>query len=158
MRTLMQAVATCPQNPEAIRLLGEALAEQGDAEGAKADYRRLEQLAASFPRIYDRHWVLFLADHGRDLDAALALARKDLQLRQDVLAHDTPAWVCHKKGMVDEAEREMAKALSQGMKSAPLYHHAGVIAKASGDQDKAEAFFAIAKSLNPYLMKAAKVD
>ena len=101
MRTLMQAVATCPQNPEAIRLLGEALAEQGDAEGAKADYRRLEQLAASFPRIYDRHWVLFLADHGRDLDAALALARKDLQLRQDVLAHDTPAWVCHKKGMVD---------------------------------------------------------
>jgi tetratricopeptide (TPR) repeat protein len=151
-----KAVAACPQNPEAIRLLGEALEEQGDTEGARTEFRRLERLAASFPRIYDRHWILFCADRERDLDAALALARKDLELRQDVLAHDTLAWVCYKKGLLDEAEGEMAKALSRGLQTAQIYHHAGAIAKASGELMRAEAYFSVAKRLNPYLAKSVR--
>jgi hypothetical protein len=36
-------------------------------------YQLLAQLARSFPRIYDRNWILFCADHKRELNTALAL-------------------------------------------------------------------------------------
>jgi tetratricopeptide (TPR) repeat protein len=101
---------------------------------------------------------MFCADQGRDLDAALELARKDLELRSDVFAHDTLAWVYYKKGQIAEADQEMGKALSRGTQTAPPYYHDGMIAKASGDQDRAATFFSIARRLNPYLMKAAKLD
>ncbi|MEJ7639296.1 MAG: hypothetical protein WKF75_15295, partial [Singulisphaera sp.] len=114
-------------------------------------------LAHSFPRIYDRHWVLFCADTGRELDEALALARKDLELRQDVHAFDTLAWVCFKKGLQREAESTMPKALARGTQDASLFHHAGLIARAGGDRAKAEQYLTRARTLNPDLMKAEDV-
>ena len=153
-----KAVNACPQNPEAIRLLAESLSELGDAKGSQEQNDRLASLCRSFPRIYDRHWVMFLADQGRDLDEALALAKKDLELRRDLFGYDALAWVCFKKGALPEAEKAMAKALGHGTQAAPLYYHAGMIAKASGDADRAEAFFSHARKLNPSLMKSVKLD
>ncbi len=153
-----KAVDACPQNPEAIRLLAESLKELGDTKGGEAQIDRLASLCRSFPRIYDRHWIMFLADQGRDLDEALAMAKKDLQLRQDVFGYDTLAWVLFKKGALPEAEKAMAKALAHGTQAAPLYYHAGMIAKAGGDADRAEAFLTHARKLNPYLMKSVKED
>ena len=152
-----EAIAACPQNPEILRLLGDAYAELGKAEEAEEQYRLLKELARSFPRIYDRHWVLFCADTGRELDEALALARKDLELRQDVHAFDTLAWVCFKKGLQREAEATMPKALARGTQDASLFHHAGLIARAGGDRAEAEEHLARARALNPYLMKAEDV-
>ena len=102
----------------------------GGPREAEQQYHLLEQLAHSFPRIYDRHWALFCADKGRQLDDALTLARKDLELRQDLHAYDTLAWVCFKKGLQKEAEAAMEKALSQGTAEAPLLYHAAMIARA----------------------------
>jgi tetratricopeptide (TPR) repeat protein len=109
-----KAIETSPQNPEAFKILGDAYAELGQTSKAEQKYQLLEQLAHSFPRIYDRHWALFCADKGSKLDHALTLARKDLELRQDLHAYDTLAWVCFKKGLQKEAEAAMEKALSQG--------------------------------------------
>jgi tetratricopeptide (TPR) repeat protein len=141
-----------------MRSAADALAKLGDRERAKEQVRALESLCRSFPRIYDRHWVLFCADENRDLDAALELARKDLELRQDVFAYDTLAWVCFKKGLMSEAEQHMAKALSRGTQSALLYFHAGTIARGRGDSARARSYFEHARSLNEYLMKDVKVD
>jgi len=151
-----KAIAIAPQNPEALKLIGEAHAARGETEAAEREFKRLETLAHSFPRIYDRHWALFCADHGRDLDQALALARKDLELRKDIHGHDALAWVAFKNGLQAEAEAAMKLALARGTEEAPLFHHAGVIARAGGDPDRAEGFFAKARALNPYLMKAAE--
>ena len=150
-----KALAISSQNPEALRLLGEAFAGMGKAREADEQFRLLRELAHSFPRIYDRHWILFLADEGRDLDEALALARKDLQLRHDIHAHDTLAWACFKKGLLDEAGREMALAMARGTQEASLFLHAGTIARAQGDPARAEALLARARTLNPYSMKPA---
>ena len=109
-----KALAIGPQNPEARRLLGDAYAGMGKTREADEQFRLLRELAHSFPRIYDRHWILFLADEGRDLDEALALARKDLELRRDFGAHDALAWACFKKGLIDEAAAEMALAMARG--------------------------------------------
>jgi tetratricopeptide (TPR) repeat protein len=152
-----EALAACPQNPEILRLLGDAYAELGKADEAERHYRLLKELAHSFPRIYDRHWALFCADTGRDLDEALALARKDLELRQDVHAYDTLAWASYKKGLLREAESAMQEALARGTQDASLFHHAGVIARAVGDLAEAESYDTRARALNPYLMKAEEV-
>jgi tetratricopeptide (TPR) repeat protein len=144
-----KAVETSPQNPEAFKILGDAYAELGRTADAEQQYQLLEQLAHSFPRIYDRHWALFCADRGRYLDEALALARKDLELRRDVHAYDTLAWVCFKKGLQEEAEAAMQKALAQGTADAPLLYHAAMIARSGGDQDRAKTYFARARAINP---------
>ena len=144
-----KAVESSPQNPEAFRILGDAYMALGRTADAEKQYQLLEQLAHSFPRIYDRHWALFCADKGRQLDKALSLARNDLALRQDVHAYDTLAWVCFKKGLQKEAETAMAKALAQRTAEAPLLYHAAMIAHAGGDQVRANAYIARVQAINP---------
>ena len=144
-----KAVETSPQNPEAFAILGNAYAALGRTADAEQQYQLLEQLAHSFPRIYDRHWALFCADKGRRLDEALTLARNDLELRRDIHAYDTLAWVCFKKGLQKDAEAAMEKALAQGTAEAPLLYHAGMITRAGGDQARANAYFARARAINP---------
>lgn len=149
-----KALRLSAQNPEALRLAGEAYAAMGQDQEAQRQDRLLEELAHSFPSIYDRHWARFCADRGRNLDEALTLARRDLELRRDVLAYDTLAWVCFKKGLLEEAAATMHKALASGIQDAELFQHAGAIAQATGDHRQAETAFARARSLNPHLMKA----
>jgi tetratricopeptide (TPR) repeat protein len=148
-----KAIETSPQNPEAFKILGDAYGELGRTSEAEQQYHLLDQLAHSFPRIYDRHWALFCADKGRQLDDALTLARRDLELRHDLHAYDTLAWVCFKKGLQKEAEAAMETALSQGTAEAPLLYHAAMIARAGADQPRAEKYFARVRSLNPMFMK-----
>jgi tetratricopeptide (TPR) repeat protein len=150
-----KAIDTSPQNPEAFKITGDAYAELGRTAESDQQYLLLEQLAHSFPRIYDRHWALFCADNGRNLDDALTLARKDLELRQDVHAYDTLAWVSLKKGLRTEASAAMENALSQGTAEAPLLYHAAIIAHAGGDHARADQFFARARSVNPIFMQGA---
>ncbi len=145
-----KAVAIAPQNPEALKLLGDAHAALGREAEAGRHYQLLKDLAHSFPRIYDRHWALFCAENGRDLDEALALARKDLELRRDIHAFDTLAWVCFQKGMLPEAEAAMKSALARGTREATLLYHAGMIARASGDLARAKDGFTRARATNPH--------
>ena len=104
-----KAIEICAQNPETLKLMGEAYAALGQTVLAERHYRLLQDLAHSFPRIYDRHWALFCADSGQHLDEALSVARKDLELRKDIHGYDTLAWVCFKKGLQTEAETAMEK-------------------------------------------------
>ena len=149
-----KAVETSSENPEALRLLGEALENLGDAEGADRAFDRLRGLCHSFPRIYDRHWALFCADRGLDLDEALELARDDLQLRHDVHAHDTLAWVSFKKGLQEIAETEMDLALGLGTVDASMLQHAATITRAAGDDQRAARLSAEVRAMNPYLADA----
>ncbi len=150
------AIKLAPQNPEALKLAGDAYAAMGKTQQADEQFKALRDLAHSFPRIYDRHWVMFCCDTDQNLDEALALARKDLELRHDFQGHETLAWACYKKGLLEEADREMTLALARGTQQAPLMYHASVIAKARGDEAKAKAFMDKAQTLNPYLVKAAE--
>src|SRR5262249_31014193 len=146
-----KAIAISPQNPEAWKLRGDAYAALGKTSEAERQYDRLRELAHSFPRIYDRHWALFCADAERSLDEALALARKDLELRRDVHAYDTLAWVCCKKGLLAEADQAIRQALARGTQDASLFYHAGMIARALGDGARAESFFERSRAANPYV-------
>jgi tetratricopeptide (TPR) repeat protein len=146
----LQAVEVSPQNPTAIKVLVDAYAALSQNEEADRQRQRLKELVHSFPRIYDRNWARFCADNGRDLDEALALARKDLLLRHDLEAYDTLAWVCFKTGLLAEAESAMQKALVRGTRNATLLYHAGMIARAGGDIGRAKDYFCRARDINPH--------
>jgi len=150
-----RAVEASSQDPEALALLAEAFAKLGQKDEAERRIRQLEELAHSFPRIYDRHWALFCADNDRNLDEALALARKDLELRQDAGAHDALAWTAFKKGLPAEADAALRKALERPPQTASFFRHAEAIARAAGRHTQAGAFRARARELNPYVLKAA---
>ena len=153
LRWATDAIKLSAQNPEALRLAGEAHAAMGKTTEANQQFQALRDLAGSFPRIYDRHWANFLLDTDQEVAAALALARKDLELRQDVGAHETLAYACLKNGLLDEADHEMTLAMKQGTQEAGMYQHASQIAEARGDKAKAASLLAQAKALNPYLVK-----
>jgi tetratricopeptide (TPR) repeat protein len=153
-----RALELAPQNPEAIILCIEAHTAQGQKEAAEQQRQALKNLAHSFPRIYDRHWARFCADHDTDLDEALDLARKDLELRKDIQAHDTLAWVAFKKGLPSDANSAIRAALGRWTADASLYYHATLIARAAKDPATAASYLARARSLNPHLAKSFGLD
>ena len=157
LRWATDAIKLSAQNPEAIRLAGEACTGMGKTTEANQQYQALRDLAGSFQRIYDRHWVTFLLDTDQELAAALTLARRDLELRQDVGAHETLAYACLKSGLLAEADHEMTLAMKLGTQEAGMYQHASQIAEALGDKAKAATLLARVKTLNPYLIKDSGV-
>jgi tetratricopeptide (TPR) repeat protein len=152
-----KAIETSPQNPEALSLLYEAYSALGARDKAEGEFRRFRQLAHSFPRIYDRHWAMFCADNGRDIDEAYTLAKRDLQLRQDPGGYETLAWVAYKKGLGSEARSAIRSALDRKRPTASVFVHAATIAKSEGDLTAADSLLARARGLNPYLVRKVRM-
>jgi tetratricopeptide (TPR) repeat protein len=59
------------------------------------------------------------------------------------------AWTALKAGKAGEARDAIAQALRLGTKDARLFYHAGMIARAAGEADKAREFLRRALDLNP---------
>ena len=148
-----RAIEASPQNPEALKLLTEAYSASGDHKEAARQHRKFQDLAHSFPRIYDRHWASYCADHNQNLDEAYALAKSDLELRTDAAAYETLAWVAFKKGLQSEAESAIRSALGRKPQTASFFHHAAIITQSGGDLQGAESFLGRARDLNPCLVK-----
>lgn len=146
-----QKAAEVLPNPEALALVGDAYAASGDAPESQRQYAMVDAFSdPSQGILYDRQRALFCADHGRNLDEALARARADLSVRHDIYAYDTLAWTSYKKGLLPEADAAMKKALSRNTQDALLFYHAGMIANARGDRAQAKALLTRALAVNPY--------
>lgn len=146
-----QKAAEAMPNPEALALVGDAQAASGDAQEAQRQYQMVDAFSdPSQGILYDRQRALFCADHGRNLDEALARARADLSVRHDIYAYDTLAWACYKKGLLDKADAAMKQALSRSTQDALLFYHAGMIAQARNDKARAKALLTRALAVNPY--------
>ena len=88
--------------------------------------------------MYNRELAYFYADHDVKLDEALALARSELEVRQDIYGYDVLAWALYKAGKPAEALAPMAEALRLGTKDARLFFHAGMIHRGVGEAEKAK--------------------
>ena len=84
------------------------------------------------------------------LDAALALARRELDVRRDIYAHDLLAWALYKNGQPEAARTAMAEALGLGTRDARLFYHAGMIERALGDLGAATRYLRCALETNPH--------
>ena len=87
--------------------------------------------------VYDRQLVLFAADHDRGVRAAVEMARAELEVRADIYGFDALAWALFKAGRLDEAAAAADQALSLGTPDPRLAYHAGMIAAAREETERA---------------------
>ncbi|MBA3692576.1 MAG: hypothetical protein H0W77_03925, partial [Acidobacteria bacterium] len=77
------------------------------------------------------------------------LAAKEYETRRDIYGADALAWTAFKANKISEAQTAMKDALRLGTQDAKLFYHAGMIARASGDETTASGFIKRALELNP---------
>jgi tetratricopeptide (TPR) repeat protein len=129
-----RALAVAP-TPSAAGALGDLYETTGHPTRARASYdfaMYMGRVATARGQTPGRELAMFLADHDRDLDAALRMARAEARLRDDVYTDDALAWTLFKHGDVRAAKRASARALRLGTEDASFHRHAGRIAEALG--------------------------
>lgn len=82
-------------------------------------------------------------------DEAYASAVKEYAVRRDIFGADAVAWTALKANRIEEAQTAMEQALRLGTQDAKLFYHAGMIARAAGDETAARQHIARAIALNP---------
>jgi tetratricopeptide (TPR) repeat protein len=139
--------------PEYQWTLAEALRAAGRENEASAIEAQLRRHGAS---VDPRTLALFLATRREFPDAALQLARAELDSRSDVFTHDTLAWSLAAAGNLNEAHSEMQRALAEGTEDARLFFHAGMIALQSGHASQAQHWLSKANSLSHLLLPSER--
>jgi tetratricopeptide (TPR) repeat protein len=141
-----RAIAIAPQ-PDALAALGDLYAISGRMDLATKQYatvRAIAQLGAVNRQVYNRQLVLFDVDHDQDVGEALRLAEGELAVRKDIYGYDAYAWALLANGRAAQADEAMSHALALGTRDARLFYHAGMIAKAVGDDARARSLLTAA--------------
>jgi tetratricopeptide (TPR) repeat protein len=147
-----QAIRVIPL-PAYVASLGDAYARNGQAAEAQKQYDLVEYIArltAFNQSVYNRELAVFYADHNIHPDQALALARREFEVRHDVYTWDALAWALYRNGRVEEAARAIHSALQLGTKDASIFFHAGLICAALNETDEARNYLDRVQSLNPH--------
>lgn len=137
--------------PDYVDALGDLYAKLGRADEAKQQYDQVEfiEKTGAVAGTYSRQLALFWADHDIRLDEALAVAQRERAERSDIFTSDVLAWSLYKKGRFDEAKTAMDEALRLGTRDPKLLYHAGMIAAATGDNQKGAEYLKQALAINP---------
>lgn len=135
-----------------VALLGDLYNAAGRKREAAAQYALVEQIArlsALNGALYNRQLALFYADHDVQAEEAYRLASKEYEVRRDIYGADTLAWTALKAGKLGEAQTAIKEALRLGTQDARLFYHAGMIARAVGDEAAARGHLRRALELSP---------
>src|SRR5262245_13594008 len=146
-----QVVARAPRG-EFFQALGDLYMFMGKPAEAKPWHDRA--LSAYLKSVeqgnahYYHHLAGFYAEAQENPAESLRWARKDLEVRQSIYAHDALAWALYKNGEFARAVEEAALALAFGTKDAHLLFHAAMIYSRAGNLDRGGALMkeALARS------------
>ena len=151
--TLYQSAIAVVPMPIYIAELGDIYARTGNPVEAEKQYKLVEyigRLGHINQVLHNRDLALFYADHDRNLDESLNLARKEFEVRSDIYTWDALSWALYKNGRFREAAEASAHALRLGTKDATLLFHAGMISAHTGEQARAAEQLAQAITINPH--------
>ena len=139
--------------PEYQWTLSEALRAADRIEEAQAVEAELKrQGAANDPRTFS----LYLATRGEDASAALRLAKAELETRADVFTLDALAWAWMANADTEQAWAFAQRAVVEGTQDGRLLLHAGVIASAAGQREKAATYLAKATAIQEMLLPSER--
>jgi predicted Zn-dependent protease len=154
---LRHAYALAPARSELAVALGGIIEQAGQPDEARALYRKaLEtdpQNAAAMNNL-----AYSLAEGGQNLDEALELAKKAVQLRADPSFSHTLGWVYLKKNMSDSAVQIFRNLTEKRPDSATFRLHLGLALLASGDRTGARRELEQASRANPSATEAAHIQ
>lgn len=132
----------------AIHLLGDIYTIRGQTEKANAQYEQFQVIQEKLGDAADhKSLVTLLADRGK-IEAALEMAEQEYTSEKSIHSADLLAWSLYKAGRSKEATKYIREAMRLGTKDAKLYYHAGMIAKANGEQREAKRLLEYALKLN----------
>ncbi len=137
IQSLAKAVQQTPL-PEYQWLLIEALRADGQYQRATEIEVELMKNGATEDR---RTLALYLATTHQHIGKALHLAQQELKHRKDIFTMDAIAWSLHATNRIPEAQTYSKRAIAEGTQDARLFYHAGVIARAAGDNEEAMQWF-----------------
>ena len=147
-----KVIASVPR-ADFLQALGEVYAfmnKPGEAKpwfdrGRDAYLKSVEQGNAH----YYHHLAGFYSDMQENPGEALRWARKDMEVRHSIYAHDSLAWALYRNNEFARAAEEMNLALALGTQDAHLLFHAGMIFSRAGELDRGREFLKQALSVNP---------
>jgi tetratricopeptide (TPR) repeat protein len=122
-----------PTTPESLAMRGDLLARLGQADDAERTYQEAERVEREgWKQEHPQPGALarFLAERGRNIPEAIALAERAARERQDVVTMDALAWSYFKGGRVAEAASAIQHATRLGTVDPRIRCHASVIARA----------------------------
>ena len=131
-----QAVIPLPDYAAALEMLYAKLGKTADAEQQRKLIDVIDKLGQVNGEKGNRMLAVVYADENRRLDRAVALARAELETRQDVYTQDALSWVLYRAGQQKEAEQFSDKALAFHTPEPIFLYHAGIIALAGGNAEK----------------------
>ena len=152
LRAYASVVARYPL-PQYVLEYGDLAASMGERELAERQYELFHaevQLFAANGVDTDLETAQFDADHGVDLAAGLAAARREWRLRQSVTVADALAWELFANGRPRGALAYARRALAFGTSNASFLFHRGMIERALGRRAAARADLSEALRLNPH--------
>jgi tetratricopeptide (TPR) repeat protein len=139
--------------PEYQWTLSEALRAADRVEEAQAVEAELKrQGVANDPRTFS----LYLATRGEDVPTALRLAETELETRGDVFTLDALAWAWMASADTEQAWGFAQRAVAEGTQDGRLLLHAGVIASAAGQSEKAATYLARATAMQEMLLPSER--
>jgi tetratricopeptide (TPR) repeat protein len=145
-------IARLPR-PEFCQALGDLYLFVGKTDQARPWHERALAGYLKFTEQEDaryfHHLAGFYCDSAENPGEALKWARKDLQIRHTVFAHDALAWALYRNGQFGDAAAQMKTALAEGTKDAHLFFHASMIFSANGDIARGKEFLRRAAEINP---------
>jgi tetratricopeptide (TPR) repeat protein len=98
---------------------------------------------------YYHHLAGYYSDVQENPAEALRWARKDIEVRQSIYAHDTLAWALYKSGDFAAAATASGDALSLATRDAHLIYHAGIIYSRAGKLAEGTTLLKRALDVNP---------
>jgi pentatricopeptide repeat protein len=150
-RQRLEKLTTSRPLPEALALLGDTLAAEGDQPGAAGQYaivRSIEELNRAGGVVVDLELAAFEASHaalpGGDPARAVELATRAAGERPTIFASDAVAWSLHQSGRNNEALDHARAATRLGTRHASLWWHRAAIEQATGRADEARAHLRMA--------------
>lgn len=147
---------------DTLHMLGELYIQRGDAlmklervKAARSDYELALKIMPNYWLTYNNYSYM-LAERGLDLDYALKMAQKSMELVENEYPDsftsiaDTYAWVRYKRGEYLQAKDLIDQVLeAESTPSAEIFDHAGDIYKALGETEAAVGFWRQALDLEP---------
>jgi tetratricopeptide (TPR) repeat protein len=123
-------------SPELAFVIGDlhaTLKRPARAESMYLEGERLEREGWATEEPQPQALARFLAERGRKVADAVALAEEAAAKRRDVHTMDTLAWAYYKSDRLDDAGRASEAAIRTGTRDARILHHAAVIRQRRGD-------------------------
>ena len=139
-----------PPTPESLAIQGDLLARLGDSDRAETMYRdaeRMEREGWQQEQPQPGALARFLAERGRSIPEAVALAERAAGERQDVVTMDALAWSYFRAGRVADAAGAMRRATRLGTVDPRIRCHASAIASALSTSSAATEM--VCDPLNP---------